>query len=374
MIQQLFWLVLSILRQILGIVRGFFTSSQTVHFDNGISATIDTKIAEGGFSYIYSAIDKTYTSKQYALKRIICPDEDTIVACRKEAKVHRTLGNSHENILPLLAVKFDVSQPQTICYMLFPLIQGGSLRDEITRRNLLGDDHELPRPLTEQQVLNVFAGILQAVLHMHEAGLAHYDIKPENILLEAYHSSLHGDEEMGGSSSTRYNPILMDFGSARSLVVKLLNRRVVLNLTEEAARNSTVTYRAPELFEGGCRHGEQEPDIDGKVDAWSCGCLLYSMMFGTSPFEMDFRHDGSIKIIECTHLGVLGGKIPEPPRNSEVGQRYRKEMIDLVRWILKVERTERPTIREVLKRVEDMMGDSISSNTWKKSNEYDGLL
>lgn len=389
MIQQLFWLLLSLLRQLLHILKSFFTTPTSITFDeNNISVILQSKIAEGGFSYIYSAHDKQYPStKQYALKRIICPDEETIVACRKEAKVHRTLGNSHENVLPLIAVKFDVAQPQTICYMLFPLVEGGSLRDEINRRNLLNDvtarhSHQnlsQPRPLTEYQVLNIFAGILQAVIHMHSAGLAHYDIKPENILLESYNSSntpAVSDEELGveSSSTTRYNPILMDFGSARSLVVQLSNRRVVLNLTEEASRNSTVTYRAPELFEGGCRHGEQEADIDGKVDVWSCGCLLYSIMYGTSPFEMDFRHDGSVKIIECTHLGVLGGKVPVPPMNSEVGERYRSELLDLVKWILKVERTERPSIEQVLDKVEGMLGSHSTSNTWAKSNEYDGLL
>jgi len=301
------------------------------------------------------------------------------------------LGNSHEHILPLIAIQFEkVSTPtqQTICYMLFPLIEGGSLRDEINKRNLLNDTpphmqnaDAQPRPMSEYQVLNIFSGILQAVLHMHNCGLAHYDIKPENILLESFQSpstttNTRDDEEMGASSSSsRYNPILMDFGSTKSLVTQLSNRRVVLALTEEASRNSTVTYRAPELFEGGCRHGEKEANVDGKVDVWSCGCLLYSIMYGTSPFEMDFRQqDGSVKIVECTHLGVLGGKIPVPPRNSEVGSRYRKELFDLVQWILKVERTERPSIEEVLDKVEGMLGSHSISNTWKKSNEYDGLL
>jgi len=265
--------------------------------------------------------------------------------------------------------------------MLFPLIEGGSLRDEINRRNLLNDTpphmqnvDAQPRPMSEYQVLNIFSGILQAVLHMHNCGLAHYDIKPENILLESFHGSTRDDEEIGASSSM-YNPILMDFGSAKSLVTQLSNRRVILALTEEASRNSTVTYRAPELFEGGCRHGEAETPVDGKVDVWSCGCLLYSIMYGTSPFEMDFRQDhGTVKIVECTHLGVLGGKIPVPPRNSEVGSRYRKELFDLVQWILKVERAERPSIEEILDKVEEMLGSHSISNTWKKSNEYDGFV
>ena len=157
----------------------------------------------------------------------------------------------------------------------------------------------------------------------------------------------------------------MDFGSARQLIIPLKDRKTVLKLTEEASQNSTVSYRAPELFDGGCRHGPDEPNIDGKVDVWSCGCLLYGLMYGTSPFEMEFRHDGQIRIVECTHLRVLGGNIPFPPTHRENTYGYREELKDLVKWILIVDTKQRPDLESLLVKVEKLVSSvaTTSSNT-----------
>lgn len=374
MIDDILRLVLGLLRQAIAFIQTCFASfrgKRTIDFDTGISATIEHQIAEGGFSYIYLAHDADSPSTKYALKRIICPDEETRIACRAEAKVHRVLGH-HENIMPLKGMKFDTSSGgsgnrESLCYMLFPLISGGSLRDAISARRILDDESIINhsnqqsrdgRYFTNEEILNVFIGLLKGVKSLHDAGYAHCDIKLENILLDKSLSDFR-DEEMGnGRSSGLGTPILMDFGSARKLVIKLTDRKTVMNLTEEASQNSTISYRAPELFDGGCRHGPNEPDIDGKVDVWSCGCVLYGLMYGTSPFEMEFRQDGSIKIVECTHLRLLSGKIPSPPKSRAAAYGYTKALQDLVDWILTVDRKERPNLDSVLDRAETLLGSN----------------
>jgi len=362
MIRELLNLTISILQKLVTVILSFFSSSSTtIVFDNGISVSRESKIAEGGYSYIYSAHDSSFPSRKYALKRIVCPDKEIVVACRNEAMAHQTLGNRNSNLLPLLGLKFDSSGPQTVCYMLFPLVTGGSLRDEISKRMLLRDNvlESERRPFTEKQLLRIFKGILRGAIAMQDVGLAHCDIKLENVLLDKQ-ERMTADEENCAPDGLG-TPILMDFGSARPLVVKLSDRKAVLNLTDEAARNSTVSYRAPELFDGGCRHGRDEPDIDGKVDVWSCGCLLYGMMYGASPFEMEFRN-GAPCIVECTYLRVLGGKIPSPPHNSEAGRRFSQELTKLVGWILNIDRVKRPDLYAVLERVEDLLNSGGSAN------------
>lgn len=363
MIRELLDTIASILRELVFMVIAFFTSASTttIIFDNGISVTKERKIAEGGFSYIYSAHNSSFPSTKYALKRIVCPDREIVIACQNEAKVHQTLGNTNINLLPLIALKFDSSGPQNICYMLFPLITGGSLRDEVSKRMLLRENilETERRPFSEIQLLRIFKGILHGVVAMHDSGLAHCDIKLENVLLERKVMMIPDEENY--ATAELCTPILMDFGSARPLVVKLSDRRIVLNLTDEASRNSTVSYRAPELFDGGCRHGKDEPDIDGKVDVWSCGCLLYAMMYGASPFEMEFRNE-TPRIVECTYLRVLGGKIPVPPLNSAVGDRFSREIAELVRWILNVDRAKRPDMFTVLGKVEELLESGGSTN------------
>jgi len=366
MIYQLLNLVISIVSRIISVLKSYFTSgsdSDTIVFDNGISVEREGKIAEGGFSYIYAASDSSFPGEKYALKRIVCPDKEIIVACKNEAKVHQTLGNKNTNLLPLISLKFDSSGPQTVCYMLFPLITGGSLRDEISKRLLLRDDviESDRRPFTEKQILRIFKGVLRGVMAIHDSGLAHRDIKLENVLMDKQ-VGMGGDEEnyLPSGPGTR---ILMDFGSVRPLTINLSSRRVVLDLADDAARNSTVSYRAPELFEGGCRHGINEPDINGKVDVWSCGCFLYAMMYGASPFEMEF-HNGTPRIVECTYLRVLSGKVPCPPNSSEVGLRFSQELAELVSWILNVDRVARPDIYAVIGRVDNLLAsdDFVAMN------------
>ena len=373
MIDETLRLILSYLRLAISFIQSFLASfnprrKRTIDFDTGISATIQHQIAEGGFSYIYLAHDMESPNIKYALKRIMCPDEEIRISCRAEAKVHRDLGH-HENIMQLKGMKFETSN-DSVCYMLFPLISGGSLRDAVSSRKILDDEatisHINPlsrdqRYFTNEQILSVFIGMLKGVKAMHNAGYAHCDIKLENVMLDISNSgsmSSYKDEEMGSGAGARKNylgtPILMDFGSARKLVIQLTDRRTVMNLTDEASQNSTISYRAPELFDGGCRHGPNEPDIDGKIDVWSCGCVLYGLMYGTSPFEMEFRQDGSIRIVECTHLRLLSGKIPSPPKSREAAYGYMKGLHDMVEWILNVDRKERPDLDSVLDRAENL--------------------
>ncbi len=364
MLRQIIYFLLHIIRTLYSWLHQVLHPPQKIQFDNGPLISIHQKIAEGGFSYIYSATEanRSRPHTKYALKRIICGDEESFEQCRKEVDVHRRIQsmpeNNHANLLYLFHVKYVHDNHRRLCYMLFPLISGGSLRDHVTRRNLLSDDCKDVRPWNKRQLLNLFHGVVKGVSVMHRAGYAHCDCKLENVLLDDVDAG-HNDHVRGAGDIEMNNqclgrPILMDFGSARDLVVRLVDRPTVLRLFEDAAQHSTISYRAPELFEGGCRHGPLEPNVDGKVDVWSCGCLLYGMMFGSSPFELEFRSDGSARIVECTHLRVLGG-IPRMPTNRFSPFNYEPELMELVEWILTVDRSQRPTIDEVCERVENMM-------------------
>jgi len=382
-------LVVDILRNIFRWLMGLcFSASASpnigiLSFDDGILARIDRKISEGGFSYVYSATDVSSSSslsrgirRQYAVKRIICADEELVRGCKREARIHQAVGNLETNTLPLLGLKFDSSQPQTTCYMLFPLISGGSLRDEITKRNILNEGNYStqnkhkgnPCPFTEYEILHLFLGILRGTKAIHDMEYAHCDIKLENVLLnekqqQSSSSSTFVDEETGRSSDIGnalvQKPILIDYGSVRILTVRPIDRRTVMNMVEEAASNSTISYRAPELFDGGCRYGPDEPAIDGRSDVWSCGCVLFAMMYGTSPFEMEFRKDGTIRIVDCTYLRILGGSIPIPPPNTEIGKLYSEELLNIVKWILQEDRVKRPHLGEVIDKIQFIIKNVI---------------
>jgi len=324
-------------------------------FECRLKVKIIGQIAEGGFSIVYEAREygggkgkAKKKKKRYALKRMVCADEEVLKKCRDEAQVHESLR--HPNLLPLLGIKFERQDKLTLCYMLFPFLSS-SLRDEINQRGLLLENAppQDVKPFHERELLEIFSGCVDGVAHMHERGLAHRDIKVENVMFD---------------SSGK--PVLIDYGSVGPVHIALRTRTDVLSLVDGASLNSTVSYRAPELFEGGTRYGQDEPDVDGRIDVWSLGCLLFAMMYGCSPFECEFRPNG-IKVVECSHLRILG-TLPRPPRGSHLDGRYNKDILDFVEWMLTQDRMKRPNIQDVSLKLDALLKTVGGTWCWRKQN------
>ncbi|KAJ2925421.1 hypothetical protein H1R20_g11690, partial [Candolleomyces eurysporus] len=89
------------------------------------------------------------------------------------------------------------------------------------------------------------AQMIDAILYMHEAGVAHRDIKPENCLL---------DDSM--------RILLADFGSA--------------HVSSDLSVHRTSTFVGTAMF--------ISPEVLGRPDIWATGACLYFYLFGTYPF------------------------------------------------------------------------------------------
>lgn len=277
-----------------------------------------------------------------------------------------TSSCNHPNLMPLVASKFDTFSSPIKCYMLFPVMRY-SLRDEITKRGILSDDlpNEMAYPFSESEILGTFGQIIDGLQVLHQVGgYAHYDLKPENILFD-----------------TLGKPVIMDFGSAQKLHLPISTRKQCLQISDYATQNSTMPYRAPELFEGELQpfssdatsgDNMQENDyryyLDGaKVDIWALGCVFFAMMYGSSPFEMEFSSASDLpRIVDCSHLRVLG-EIPEPKT-----QKYHLEMMGFVKYLLQQNRAERPSLSNVDLRLNELFqkrGLKRSGNSKRLSME-----
>jgi len=309
-------------------------------------------IDQGNFRCVCTVQDAR-SCQLYALKQVDCRDEGQAEQCRQEVALHRLLHD--DNLMPLLGVKFvQESMPSVLtmtCYVLFPCLSR-SLRADISKRRLLEETLESKRrPCTQTETLTLFAGIVSAAKAMHEAGFGNHDIRVENVLLQ---QKLDGQRQRRDVGTA----VLSDFGSAGPVVVPLPSLRDIWHAMEDAGRHTTMAYRAPELFGGGLSHGPLEFLHCDCADVWSLGCLLFAILNGSSPFEMEWRvsllekvtADGAVRFVESTHAKTSGPG-PFPPCGIAADRRHGEDIKDLMRWMLKKAGRERPSISEVLKKV-----------------------
>lgn len=142
-------------------------------------------------------------------------------------------------------------------------------------------------------------------------------------------------------------PILMDFGSACPARIHINTRQEALQQQDLAAEQSTMPYRAPELFDV-----KTGATLDEKVDIWSLGCTLYAMAYGQSPFEVNMDQGGSVS------LAVLNNQYKFPE-----GSEYSKELNDTIRWMLTANPTTRPNIHEVLTKMDELLNRTSNESS-----------
>ncbi|VVA16077.1 PREDICTED: phosphoenolpyruvate [Prunus dulcis] len=150
-----------------------------------------------------------------------------------EPKILKLLA-SHPNVINL----HDLYEDDDHLHMVLDLCDA----PDLYRRVTLG-------VFSEPEAASVMAQLMLAVAHCHRLGVAHRDIKPDNILFD-------------GRDRLR----LADFGSAETFG----DGETLSGLV------GTPYYVAPELV-AGREYGE-------KVDVWSSGVVLYIMLAGFPPF------------------------------------------------------------------------------------------
>jgi len=131
----------------------------------------------------------------------------------------------------------DVFQNEEHVDVVIERLEGGEVLDHLLEKQVL----------TERETINVVEQVLQALEHLHDRGVVHRDVKPENVLYE---------------SAARDKVKLIDFGlcSFWKEGKKHLKRRC-----------GTEGYMAPEVFQGA---------YTSKADLWSVGVLAHSLLTG----------------------------------------------------------------------------------------------
>ena len=145
---------------------------------SGLVVSVDKEIlGEGGFSTVFKASSQKEPSTKYALKKILVQTEEIGRSVMSEM---RSLNQfRHPNIIKLVdSIDGRDNSNNRVIYLLFPLVQRGTLRHVLNLRN---DDPDRAN-LDLMQLMTSFNAICSAFNYMHTLSpirYIHQDIKPE---------------------------------------------------------------------------------------------------------------------------------------------------------------------------------------------------
>ena len=165
----------------------------------------------------------------------------------EEVEISKIVNN--KNIIKT----YEIFEDEKTISFVMDLIEGGDLFEYI-----LNSENG---KINEKQTINLLIQILETISYLHyDLKIVHRDLKPENFLVEINDIN---------------NPIikLIDFGFA-------------CHIPKSGYMNSffgSPIYTAPEII--------QKWSYSEKVDLWSIGVILFNMITGCQPFNVEGDDD-----------------------------------------------------------------------------------
>lgn len=208
--------------------------------------TIQSLIKLNEYTETYKAVNQNgnpYFLKLYILKKTPAKllDENThevseIVLLRKM---------NHPNLVSYITDgKIDTDFGECH-YVVTTYFTGEVLADKIAREGAFD----------QEKAMGIFKGVLEGLKFLHEANIVHNDITPANIMLS---------ERTGGV------PEIIDMGHA------------------SAACKGTIPFDTVDLDPLFCANGTSAGVFDERTDLFSAVAVLYAMLTGKAPWEMEF--------------------------------------------------------------------------------------
>lgn len=197
-------------------------------------------IGSGGMGTVYRAFDRR-TGELVAIKVLKYKESEQPILHQRILREFKTASElEHPNIVR--ALSFETVND--INFLVFELVEGGSLGDLLEKR----------KRLSESEAVQIITQIGQALQYAHMCGVVHRDVKPDNILLLP-----------DGRAK------LTDFGLA-----KIDSNED--GLTRPASGLGTPQFMAPEQF-------ADAKNVGHRCDIYSLGATLYNLVTGLPPFD-----------------------------------------------------------------------------------------
>src|SRR5262249_19076112 len=140
---------------------------------------------------------------------------------------------------------------QDLCYAALELLDGVTLSEELRAG-----------PLALERAIRIAIQIGRALGAAHQAKLVHRDLRPEHVFLTRH----DGEPDFVK---------VLDFGAA---CLQTPSGAGASSPTVGTLAAGSPAYMAPEQWLG-------VPDVDGRVDIYALGAILYQCLAGAPPFS-----------------------------------------------------------------------------------------
>ena len=209
---------------------------QVVENSIGERYIIEKELGRGGMGVVYLAKDKQL-ERPVALKFLgALVDHSEEYKQRFVREAQSAAKVSHPNVVSI----YDISALSGKAYIAMEFVEGATLSRHLKQKGRL----------TAREALNITLQACSALQAVHEAGVVHRDLKPDNIILGK-----------GGLVK------IMDFGLAKSADNRITKASVVMG---------TPCYMSPEQAQG--------KEASPVSDLYSLGLILHEMLTGKVVF------------------------------------------------------------------------------------------
>ena len=226
-----------------------------------------TKIlGQGGMARTYLAEDQGRFNELCALKELIPAQTENYVLEKSKELFQREaaiLYQIQHPQVPQFRATFEQDQR---LFLVQDYVEGKTYRTLLNQRNAAGT------PFSEAEVLQVLWQLLPVLAHLHDRGIIHRDISPDNIILRK------GDE----------SPVLIDFGIVNELATRFQSREFVRGEATSPTRSHYVMHQPTTVGKLGYAPSEQIQT--GRAypssDLYSLAVTAVVLLTGREPQEL----------------------------------------------------------------------------------------
>eukprot|EP01023_Acetabularia_acetabulum_P043073 TRINITY_DN4295_c0_g2_i1.p1 TRINITY_DN4295_c0_g2~~TRINITY_DN4295_c0_g2_i1.p1 ORF type:complete len:395 (+),score=44.98 TRINITY_DN4295_c0_g2_i1:49-1233(+) len=232
------------------------------------------QVGDGGNGTVVMAVD-TETNKHVAIKflefqhlfynpRMV---NGSVKRLQREI-IHHKLLSGHPNIIEF----YEVFLTKQYMCIVMEYANGSDLFELVQHCRNTGTS------LSEDDARHFFQQLIFAVDWCHKQSVVNRDIKLENTLLQQ-------------QPDTSWTVKLCDFGYSKHLLLNSKPRSCV----------GSIQYMSPEVL-----HADENPHTEydaQKAEVWSCGVVLYILLFGQYPFDPCLPQNEFFEIVKSTIYG-----------------------------------------------------------------------